>query len=181
MITGEPDNDFCFMKDIFSGEEFLLFSPSVSQMRSSGCAILWFNLIGFNGSCWQSYGPIGAYNSFQPGDIYFFATELKPHIEDEAGVMEDIEKNPVPYMMLLSGSSYPLTFHKEEQVVYLMSEHDLNTCNTAALTKGFMTEYDSGVYRFTPQKWEAHPHLAQAFYDENLKIMLGCNPDLWKT
>jgi len=53
VITGEPDNDFYLMEDIFSGEEFLLFSPSVSQLRSSGSPILWFNLIGFNGSCWQ--------------------------------------------------------------------------------------------------------------------------------
>ena len=119
VITGEPDTDFYLMEDIFSGEVFLLFSPSVSQMRSSGGLILWFNLIGFNGSCWQSYGPIGAYNSFQPDDIYFFATELKPHIEDEDEVLEDIEKNPVPYMMLLSGSSYPLTFHKEEQAQWI--------------------------------------------------------------
>jgi len=172
VITGEPDIDFFLMEDIFSGEEFLLFSPSVSQMKTSGDPILWFNLIGFNGSCWQSFGPIGAYSSFQPDDIYFFATELNPDIENEDEVMENIEKNPVPYMMLLSGSKYPLTFHKEEQLAYLMSEYDLDSCNTAALKKEFVTEYDSGVYRFTPQKWKAHPHLAQAFYDENLKIML---------
>jgi len=172
VISSEPYKDFYLMEDIFSGDEFLLYSPAVADLQFTGRPILWFNLIGFNGSCWQSYGPIGAYNSFQPDDILFFATELNPDIEDEEEVMAHVEKDPVPYMMLWSGSNYPLSFHKEDKMGYLMSEYDLSSCNTADLKKDFVTEYNNGVYRFSPHKWGDPPHLAQAFYDENLKIIL---------
>ena len=172
VISGEPHKNFHLMEDVFSGEEFLLYSPGVTDHSSSGSPIMWFNLIGFNGLCWQSYGPIGAYNSFQSDDILFFASELNPDIDDEEEVMADMEKNPVPYMMLWSGANYPLSFNKEDKMGYLMSEYDLSSCNTADLKKDFVTEYDHGVYRFSPHKWDGPPHLAQAFYDENLKIIL---------
>ncbi len=172
MITEEPHKDFHLMEDVFSGEEFLLYSPSITDLKSSGHTLLWFNLIGFNGSCWQSYGPIGAYNSFGLDDIFFFATELNPEIEEKEEVIASIKKNPLPYMMLLSGANYPLSYSKEDKMGYLMSEYDLDSCNTADLKKDFVTEYDKGVYRFSPQKWGEVPHLAQAYYDENLKIIL---------
>ncbi len=115
--------------------------------------ILWFNLIGFNGMCWQSSGPIGAYKGFEPDDIFFFATELRPGIDDEAEILEDIENNPIPYMMLLSGANYPLTFHKKDQMVQVMSEFDLDEINTKELRKSFKTEYSNGVYRFTLERY----------------------------
>jgi hypothetical protein len=144
----------------------------MTQIQQSQHPILWFHLIGFNGLCWQSFGPIGAYNSFSPDDIYFFATELKPGIEEEAEILQDIENNPIPYMMLLSGANYPLTFHKEDQILFVMSEYDLDSLNTPELRNSFKTEYSKGVYRFTPGKWGEHPHLAQAYFDEKLKIIM---------
>lgn len=47
-----------------------------------------------------------AFQSFGPDDIFFFATEKNPDIEDESEVQEDIENDPLPYMMLLSGAAY---------------------------------------------------------------------------
>ena len=38
----------------------------------------------------------------------------------------DIEKDPLPYMMLLTGASYPRTFKDEDEMIYLLSEHDLD-------------------------------------------------------
>ena len=52
MITGTPAPDFYQMEDVFSGEIFLLYSPSVSKTLKEGGTSLWFNLIGFNGHCW---------------------------------------------------------------------------------------------------------------------------------
>ena len=172
VILDEPEKDFFQMQDIFSGEEFLLFSPGATELKASGSPLLWFNLIGFNGSCWQSYGPIGAYNSFRSDDIYFFATELRPGLEDDEEIVQEIEKNPLPFMMLLSGAALPRSFHKEEEILYMMAEYDMELLNTAQLRKSFKTEYNEGVYRFVPEKWEAPPHLSQAYYDENLKMIL---------
>jgi hypothetical protein len=172
VIIDGPAEDFFIMEDVFSGELFTLFSPGVSDLSQKVRPILWFNLIGFNGSCWQSFGPIGAYKSFEPDDIFFFATELRPDIEDETEIMEDVENNPIPYMMLLSGANYPLTFHKKEQFVHVMAEFDLDEINTKELKKSFKTEFNNGVYRFTLNDWGEHPHFANAYYDEQKKIIL---------
>ena len=121
---------------------------------------------------WQSFGPIGAYSSFEPDDIFFFATELKPDIDDEHMLLENLESNPLPYMMLLSGGGAPLVFNKEEQIVHVLAEHELESINTKKLTKTFITEYNKGVYRLSLKTWSGYPHFSQAYYDENKKILV---------
>ncbi len=172
VITGEPEDEFFMMEDIFTESGYLVFSPGISQLRASGSPILWLNLLGFNGSCWQSFGPIGAFDSFRSDDIYFFATELDPEIGDEADVAAHIESNPLPYMMLLSSAAYPRTFHKTEEMRYMMAEYDLDTLDTTALKKSFKAEYDSGVYRLSPKVWGDPPHVAQLYFDEKEKLAL---------
>lgn len=160
------------MWDVFREEEFMLFSPTIADLNASGNAMLWLNLIGYNGSCWQSYGPIGAYQSFDKDDVLFFATEHNPDIEEGWDVCADIEKNPLPYMMLLSGAAYPRTYHKEDETIYNLAEYDLFDLDTARLKQSFTSEYDSGVYRFTDNKFGEYPHFAQLYFDERMKIAL---------
>lgn len=157
---------------MFREEEFLLFSPSIADLNASGNTMLWLNLIGYNGSCWQSYGPIGAYQSFGKDDVLFFATEHNPDIEEGWGVCADIEKNPLPYMMLLSGAAYPRTYHKEDETIYNLAEYDMFDLDTARLKRSFTSEYDSGVYRFTDNKYGEYPHFAQLYFDERMRIVL---------
>jgi hypothetical protein len=52
----------------------------------------------FNGACWQTFGPVVPFRSFQPDDIFFFATELNLFIETEEDLMADVEENPFPYL-----------------------------------------------------------------------------------
>ena len=171
-IVGEPENGFFRMRDVFREEEYLLFSPGIADLNTTGNALLWLNLIGYNGSCWQSYGPIGAFQSFDAEDVLFFATEHNPEIEEGWGVCADIEKNPLPYMLLLSGAAYPRTFHKEHEMIYHLAEHDLATLDTAGLKKSFTSEYDNGVYRFTDKEYGEYPHFAQVYFDERMKLLL---------
>lgn len=178
VITGKPAKDFFNMDEVFSGEQFILFSPGITKVLKEQPAILCFNLIGYNGACWQSYGPIGAYKSFEPDDIFFFAIELKPEIEDETGILEDVENNPIPYMMLLSGANFPLTFHQNDQLVQVMSEYNLDAINTKNLRKSFKPEYNDGVYRFTLKGWGDHPYFANAYFDEiERRIILTASTD----
>jgi len=172
VIVDGPAEDFYLMEDVLSGKQFLLYSPGVSNILDSDRPALWFNLIGFNGSCWQSYGPVVYYNSFEADDIFFFATELNPDIGDFQEVAADVERDPLPYMMLLTGSTYPMTYHKEDQILYLLAEHDLEALDTAGLKRAFKTEYDSGVYRMTHHEWGAHPHFAEVFFDEEQHLLL---------
>jgi hypothetical protein len=172
VIIEKPAEDFYLMEDIFSGEQYILFSPGITQLVQKERPILWFNLVGFNGLCWQSFGPIGAYRGFEPDDIFYFATELRPDIEDEEEILEDVQNDPIPYMMLLSGANHPLTFNKKDQMVQVVSEFKLDHINTKDLRKSFKTEYSNGVYRFTLKEWGEFPHYANAFFDENRRIIL---------
>ncbi len=172
VIANQPAKDFFIMDEVFTGEQYTLFSPGITKILKEQSAILWFNLIGYNGECWQSFGPIGAYKSFEPDDIFFFATELKSEIEDEAGILANVENNPIPYMMLLSGANYPVTMHKDDQFIQAISEYDLDAINTKDLRKSFKTEYNDGVYRFILKDWGDHPHFANAYFDEGEKVIV---------
>jgi len=172
VIVDEPASDFYVMEDVFSGKKYLLFSPGVSDIRDKASPVLWFNLIGFNGFCWQSYGPVVYYLSFEAADIWFYATELNPDLEDFREVAADVELDPLPYMMLISGASMPHTYHEEDQLLYLLSEFDLDSLDTASLKKSFKTEYEQGVYRITHKQSGEHPHFAQAYFDEKKHLLL---------
>jgi len=74
--------------------------------------------------------------------------------------------------MLLSGAAYPLTFNKDEQIRYMMAEYDLDSLDTPALKQSFQTEYESRVYRLTHKEWGEPPHVAEAYFNENKKLIL---------
>jgi hypothetical protein len=178
VIKGNPAESFYIMEDVFREEEFLIYSPGITVTLKAQPVILWFNMIAFNGSCWQSYGPIGAYRSFEPDDIFFFATELRPDIENEEELLENLENNPLPYLMLLCGANYPLIANKKDQMLHVMAEYDIENLDTKSLTAGFKTEYNKGIYRLSLRKWSEHPHFAQAYYNEkNKKITLSSMTD----
>jgi hypothetical protein len=172
VVKKNPAENFFIMKDVFSDEEYLLHSPGVKNYLESQSVILFFNLISFNGSCWQSFGPIGAFNSFEPDDIFFFATELDPDIADEQMILENLESNPLPYMMLISGANTPRIFNKKDQIVQVLAEYEVDSINTKKLTKTFTTEYNEGVYRLSLKTWGSNPHFSQAYFDENRKILV---------
>lgn len=172
VIKERPAESFFIMEDVFSDQEFLLYSPGVNKTLEDQSIILWFNLISYNGACWQSFGPIGPYMSFEPDDIFYFATELKPEIADEQELLANLEHNPVPYMMLLSGANVPLMYNNKDQLINVIAEYDLDSIDTKRLTKSFKTEYNKGVYRLSLKKWDDPPHFSQAYFDENKKIIL---------
>jgi len=172
MIIENPAPDFFEMEDILTGEQFLLYSRGTSDILRNQPTALWFNLIAFNGACWQTFGPIEAYKSFEPDDIFFFATELDRRIETEEDIARNIEKNPLPYMMLLSGANIPITVHKQDQMVMTYSEYPVEKFDTLALKKSFTSEFSHGVYRLSLKRWSGHPHFAQIYYDETKKIVL---------
>ncbi len=172
MITNNPEQDFYEMEDVFSEEVFLLYSPGITNILKAGKRLLWFNLIGFNGYCWQSFGPINGYRSFEPDDIFFYATELAPAIEDEDAVIKDIDNNPVPYMMLLSGSEYPLAFHNNDQIVFNQGDYDTGSFDLKKSREHFEIESASNVYRYGLKGWNGFPHFAQLYHDKDTQTLL---------
>ncbi len=169
MINANPEKDFFDMIDILSEESFLLYSPAVQETLEDRRAILWFNLTGYNGNCWETFGPIGGFQSFSPDDIFFFATELNPRIENEEDLMNNLEKNPVPYMMLVEGAGLPPVFHNDDQLVQNSAVYMLDSIDGEKLKKDFTAEYNRGVNKFSLKNWEDHPHFSAAYHDENKK------------
>jgi hypothetical protein len=171
VIIENPHPDFYRMQDVFTGEVFLLYSRSVTEVLKEQPVNLWFNLIGSNGSCWQSFGPVIGYQSFDADDIFFFATEIDPRIGDEDMLLADVEKNAVPYMLLLMGSRSPVTVDGNDELFMLYSEHDIASIDTERLKTDFTIQHRDGVYRLSPEIWNQPPHLADVYYDEREKLL----------
>jgi hypothetical protein len=172
-IRASPAPDFYEMEDVFTGDIFLLYSPSITRTLSEQSVLLWFNLIGYNGSCWQTYGPVISFQSFSSDDIFFYATELNPAIESDADLMADLDDNPVRYMVLACGSNYPLVVQQHYEVVQVTGEGTYTGFDVQALKKDFRVEYAEGVFKLSHEVWSELPHFAEAYYEEaSGKILL---------
>lgn len=171
-IKSNPAESFYIMDDVFSDQEYLLHSPGMKDTLKERGVSLWFNLISFNGECWQSFGPIGGFSSFESDDIFFFATELDFAIDSHEEFLANLEENPIPYMMLLSGAASPFIINGEERLVNCVAEYDLESMNTSELRNSFKEEYNREVYRLALKGWSGPPHFAEAYFDEKKKIIL---------
>ena len=171
-IQSNPAKDFYEMEDVFSGNTFLLYSTAVSQILTEQSVLLWFNLIANNGTCWQTYGPVSAFKGFDTNDIFFYATELNRSIESDEDLLREVENNPIPYMLLMTGSQLPLVFHREFEMVQVLGESKATVTNIQELKKTFRVEYAQDVYKLTHKTLSVHPHFAEAFIDEEQGILL---------
>lgn len=69
-------------------------------------------------------------------------------------------------MMLLTGAAYPITYHKEEEIVNALSVHEEVNLNLEGIEKAFEMEYAEGLYRFTQLGWGEFPYFNRAYYNE---------------
>lgn len=164
-VLDNPHPDFYEMLDEFSGDSYLLYSPSMSRTLDEHPVLTWFNLIGFNGSCWQSFGPVSYFRSFNANDIYFFATEQNEKLNSEDDLLLDIEQNPVPYMLLVLGSTLPQIIQDGEEIVLHLGEGYGTLQEKASGTGFFDLELAEGVIKITHPVWSEPPHFAEVFYD----------------
>jgi hypothetical protein len=170
-IVSRPAPDFFLMEDVFREEEFLLFSPSLTQTLAEQPVLLCFLLTGFNGDCWQSFGPFVSFSGFDPDDIFFFATEQNPEIYDEEGLIRGIEENPVPYMLLITGSTYPRMVQDKFEIVHVGAEAEMSSLDIEKAKKHFTVEYSPPVFKLTSGDYESPPHFAAAYYHEEKGIL----------
>ncbi len=172
VILDKPENDFYEMLDVFTNERYLLYSKGVGIYLSETNVNLWFNLIAFNGECWQSFGPIIPFSGMIPDDIFFFATELHPlaEIENEKDIYRLIDKNPVPFQLLIAFGNKPRIYSKDDQVIHNQSWEENFSLNTKEIREDYIMEYNEGVYQCQLRNWE-HPHFSIAYYDENEKLL----------
>ena len=51
--------------------------------------------------------------------------------------MLDVEKNTVPYMMLLNGARMPATFNNNDELLIIFSEHEFHSIDIEKLKEHF--------------------------------------------
>jgi hypothetical protein len=171
-IISNPAPDFYEMEDVFTGEVFHLYSPSVTRTLSEGSVLLWFNLIGYNGYCYQTFGPVTGFRGFTADDIFFYATELDSAIQSEEDLIRHIDENPVRYMILAVGSNFPLVFQQETEMVQVLSESESVDLDTQKLRKDFKIEYAESIFKLTHKIWSGSPYFAEVYYAEETAELL---------
>jgi hypothetical protein len=171
-VSSNPEDSFFKMEDVMTGEAYLLYSPGLQDTLKMSQTRLWFNLIAFNGQCWQTFGLIIPFKAFTADDIFFFATELNPKITDEEMLMDEVEKNPFPFFMLICGASLPIISSRGYETLLIQSSDSIPGLPTERLKTSFDVAWNNNVYRLSLKKFAEIPHYAQAYYNENTRELL---------
>lgn len=178
VIIDKPAEDFYQMRDVFTYEEYLLYSPSAIKLLSDGSVELWFNLISYNGDCWETFGPLLAFRSIAADDIFFFATELSPRINSDDDLLKHLEENPVPYMLLTQISETPSMISMGQQVRHLQVEMQMVSIDLDKLKKNFNIDTSFKITRIKDNTLSAAPHHAILYVDPKTKeVQLNCLTD----
>lgn len=171
-IRNNLETAFFEMEDIMTGEQYLLYSPGMKATEDEKHPLIWFNLIAYNGQCWQSFGLIIPFKSFTADDIFFFATELNPKIEDEDMLMSEVQRNPFPFLMLLSTSDAPQVVSRGYEILTCQSIDELKNFSTYNFQKDFYASWNKDVYQLTLNELGEFPHFAVAYYHEKRKELI---------
>lgn len=173
-IEQNPKDCFFEMKDVLTGEVFLLYSPGMADtVEEQGQVSLFFLLIAFNGECWQTYGSISYFKGIQPLDVLYFARQLKPGLVSMGDIPELIEKDPLPFMMLWVGGEYPFDFYKQDMIVIVSSDFKQEEFDAKIFNRDFIVKKieEPPVYMLSLKRWQGMPHFSKCFYDVDRKIL----------
>ncbi len=172
-IVGQPSDEFFNMEDVFTEERYLLYSPGIAKSLMENYSEMWLLLVGFNGVCWQTFGLNIPLHSVHMDDIYFFATELDDSIELQEDISESINKNPIPFLLMLNISATPRIFHKNREIGYWFSHSDATDVSfeTKKIKKYFTIEWNKGVYKLSTKDGTGMENLAVAYFDEEKKTI----------
>jgi len=164
-IQRKVAEDFYEMADVISGEGFLLYSPAVSDtLQSSGSVSMFLLLKGYNGRCWQTYGPLVYVKGILESDLLFLAQQLEPETVfiNEVGAL--IDKDPLPWIMLFSAGEVPLVKHKKDAVIRNVSEYHVEGFNPQKHGQHFNIIAKHPVYKLSLKRWSGFPHFAACYY-----------------
>lgn len=175
VIEGNPVAQFYEMRDVLSGEQYLVFSAGIGYEIEVESNTLIFTLLWYNGECWLTYGPIVDLLDFSADDIFFFATEMNPDevFETYKDVLPEIERNPLPFMMILTRPLTQLMSIEGEVIQYYYLEEEVPPFNPDILSNNFTKEYNDGVYRFLPRdEYGQFPDFGKVYYDQEEEVLV---------
>lgn len=171
-IIANPHSDFYTMHDLFTGEEYMVYSQSITQLRFKNPDIqTWFNLISPHETCAQTFGTVYYFQSFNYEDITFFAREIDPDLETDQEIANHIDNNPLPYTMLWSGATLPPVAHGDHFIRHMAARYYDDDFSSEPFQDQFQIEYARDVYRLSLTGWNQFPHFAVAYFDEREDLL----------
>lgn len=171
-IVNRPEDEFFEMRDEISGDELLIYSPGIELYCKAGHEFsLYFLLLQYNGECWQSFGLIAPFRSFNIDDIYIYATEVFPEVDDDESFMKSVYKNPFPYFMLLIGQEARPVVSGKFALRHYVAEQEISKVNIDSIKEIFKVQWNKGIYQFTNEQMRQPPHFANAYYVEKTKLL----------
>ncbi|MBN7818052.1 hypothetical protein [Algoriphagus pacificus] len=170
-VRSNPSPDFFEAVDIFTGEEFLLYSPGASRTLLEMNVVTFGGLISTNGDCYQTYGPLMGFSSFQADDIFFYAGELDHSVETIKDLTGLIERDLFYFLLLSVYSAIPMVQHHGHEILYVLSTMDANRFEMDAWKTAFRVEYSDEVFKMSLFELEGFPHFACVYFDEKEEEM----------
>jgi hypothetical protein len=165
-------HEFFILRDELLSEEILVYSPGIQKILLQYDNIqMFFLLIGFNGECWQTYGPLAYFCSMQPFDLLYFARQLKPDTDFMNSIPALIENDPIPFMLLFKGGTIPLTFHEKDMIVYNKSEFHEGAFSPESYSDSFLIIKKYPVYKMQLKGWDEHPHYCNCYYHAEKNLL----------
>lgn len=166
-IRSSPFPDFFECIDIFTGEEFLLFSRGVSLTLKDSEVATFAGLISTNGSCYQTFGPLMGFRSFQADDIFFYAGELDPLVESIDDLVSLIENDLFSFLLLSAFTAIPLIKHEGYEILHVISEIEFTDFDMVLWQKDFQVEYSDQVFKMSSKELGGFPHYCCVYWSED--------------
>lgn len=172
-VTQLSDPLFFEAVDVFTGGSHIIYSPGIGDILSkAGPVSMLFLLIGFNGRCWQTYGPMPYFQGIQAFDVLYLAKLVDPRVQRMEDIPAVIDAHPVPFMVLYVGANIPLVMHKEHLTVSCRSEVKNYDFDPGRFSSPAIIEHKQQVYRLTLPDSEGFPHYASCYYHEKKRHLI---------
>ncbi len=164
-VISQPHPDFWEMRDVFTDEAFLLYSNSVTlYIEEHEHVQTFFLLRSFNGSCWQTFGPVQFFLGLTYDDFFYFAKLIDPHIDFPEMVYDVVERDPAPFIALVAGAMFPFTIHKNEPIEICSSEYHLKGFRPEQYASKFKIKEKLPITRLTLKRFGHFPHFATCYF-----------------
>jgi hypothetical protein len=173
-LLQSPAPDFFQALDLFTGEEVLLYSPSLQKSSVHDQAQMWFVLRVWNGKCWTCYGLNICLSGLTPDDIYFYASEMDSAVNTDEEIMADVHAHPFHYFLLYDVSHVPDILTGGIPMRFVTSEDPASFPDQPNISETFECEVRDAILQMTLLAKEGEQPdklIGTAYLDEEQKTL----------
>jgi hypothetical protein len=172
VIQDNPEPGFFNMLDLLTNESYLLYSPGLQKICKTGVPRLCFNLISFNGLCWQTYGVVICSRAYTWDDIFFLSEWINPEIEDEEGIAQEVESNCFPFLLLVLGMNSPIVSSQGYEIIFCGATDYCQSINLDQMQFKFSISSKGCIVQMKPHEMSEFPHDTVAYFDPKKKEII---------